>query len=711
MKKTKLVLCLAASLAAAGGRGVLAQENPPTPIKPAVQTASQPSVNSAAQNLDVSRERREQAYAKMLEGQRYMWNVRQRQRTSAVIAAGARLAKQAFQKAVELDPNLAEGYTALAELALNAPPGDVDETIMLARIAAKINPDSFAAHRIAAVAYSLKSRIGTENLDASAAQNAIAEWKEVARLDPRFAEAWAFLSALYARTNRTDEQIAALKMWQASATPVETRYYRAILGARESLSPDAGTLKLGTALIKAGRAGEAVEVLSDSLSDDPENAEVIDLIKQAVASGGTASPATLQALQQAVNANPGNTSLIELLAQTQSRAGKTDDAAKSLRASIAALRESDKNSAANLQVSLGDLYAEARRTGEAVAAYEESLKIQGIDRDVLNNEDEREFATRVFDKIIETYKNAGKITEARATIERARILLGKNDLFADKHLISLLRENNQKTEALQAVRNLRAQMKDDYSLIRLEASLLTDLGRVDEGVTLIKTLIIKKDAPVKNSAAKTNFDGNGVTVSTTPSAYYDDFTNYIFISGLYNQAKRTGDAIEAARRAASIADSSEKKQMAALSLAVAQQSSGDYESAEQNLRALLKEFPNNPIALNNLGYFLIERNKKIEEAIGLIQRALEIDPTNPSYLDSLGWAYFKLGNYNQAELYLKEAVFGNPTSAIYEHLGDLYQKQGKTDSAKSAWQKAVKLSSDPETAARLNAKLEGKTVK
>ncbi len=135
--------------------------------------------------------------------------------------------------------------------------------------------------------------------------------------------------------------------------------------------------------------------------------------------------------------------------------------------------------------------------------------------------------------------------------------------------------------------------------------------------------------------------------------------------------------------------------------------SGDFASAENTLRDILRQTPRNPIALNNLGYFLVERNVKLDEALDLIQQAVRIDPTNPSYLDSLGWAYFKLGKFAEAEKYLKEAAKIDTGSAtIQEHLGDVYQKLNKKDLAKKAWQKALNLTSDAEEMSRLKTKLE-----
>lgn len=680
MRKNNLLLSAVFSISLLGFQNVSGQ--PQTPLPTPKPTYTIPT----GQTIEVSRERREQSYAKLLEAQRYMWGM-SRTRSQAGVTTGAKLARQALQKAVELNPNLAEAYTALAEISLSTPPNDIEEAILLATISTKLNPDNFGARRILARVFTIKSQIPTTNLEPNFTQKAINEWKEVARLDPRNAEAWAFLSQFYERLNKNTENIEALKKWMSSATPIETRFYRTILGTGEDLSPESARLKLGAALIKSGKSNEAIEVLSQSVADEPDNAVAIDLLRQAMESGdGESNSKTLELLQQALFANPTNLVLVDLLSEVQMRLGKTDEAIKTLKTTIQSIGETDKSSKANLQVSLGDVYSQANRAEEAIKSYEQALTTFGIEKALLTLDDQREFATKVFEKMIKVFKNAGKPNEAKATIERARTLLGKADLFADKQLISFLRESGKKEEALQTIRAVRKDYADDYSLIRTEATILTDLGRVDEGVALIKSLIDKKTA--------------------VPSAYYDDFSNYIFISGLYSQAKRMKEAIDTAQQAFGVAQSEERRQIASLSLATAQFQSGNHQQAEQTLRGILKKTPNNPMALNNLGYFLLERNENLNEAVSLIEKAVKVDPTNSSYLDSLGWGYYKLGKLAEAEKYLKEAVRYNPSSStIHEHLGDVYQKQEKFTLAKNAWQKALNLSSDLAIATRIKAKM------
>lgn len=695
MTKKTLLLILAIAFGLLNFAEVAAQDDPPPQALPRPTAAPTPRLSTIlAKNLEqaqtgveIPRERREQAYAKLLEGQRYLWMM-SRQRSQSAALAGARLARESLQKAVELDPTLAEGYTALSELVLSTPPNDIDEAILLANFAAKVNPNSYGARRILARLYTIKSRLNSGTLDANWTQKAIVEWKEIARLDPRSAEAWAFLSAFYERTGKTGERIDALERWLASATPLETRFYRTVMGTQEDLLPESASLKLGAALIKAERIREAVEVLSRSVADDPENSEAVDLLREAVENADSESAAkAIEALRQAVYANPANLTLVELLADVQSRLGKTDDAVKTLRGTIETLSQSDKNSAANLQVSLGDIYAEAERTNDALAAYEEALKMRGIDKTALATEDETEFANRVFGKIISTNKNANRYNEARVAIDRARLVLDKEDLFADRQLVALHLETGKRPEALQVIRGMRLRYPSDESLVRLEATVLTESGKVDEGVALIRNLLKGKTA-------------------SAPSALSDDFSNYIFISMLYNQGKRGKEAIEAANAAFNVAESDDRRQIAKLTLASAQHETGDFAAAEATLREILKQTPGNPIALNNLGYFLLERNERFDEALKLIQQAVRIHPTNGSYLDSLGWAYFKLGKFDEAEKHLRNAARRSPDSAtIFEHLGDVYQKQNKMDLARAAWQKALNLASNAEEINRIKAKL------
>jgi len=706
MKNIKYILAI--TLIGCGLQTVSSQTPTQPSPTPKVSGRIAKNLEQATNKTAVQREKREQAYSKLLEGQRYIWNI-YRSRSQTGLANTIRLAKQSLQKAVELDPALAEGYTALAELAKNTSPYDIDEAISLAEIAVKIDNDNYGGHFILAQLYTVKSEINRGILDANLAQKAIVKWKEIARFDARNAEAYAFLSEFYARINKPEERVIALRNWVSAATPSNNGFYGRVFKG-ENLSPENASLKLAEALLKGNQTREAIEILSRLIANEPENEEAIELLQQAVESADLESAAiAVETLQQAINVNPENTSLVILLAQVYFRTGKIDQAAKVLLDTSAKVAEKDKNSAADLQVALGDLFFEKNRFEDAAKTYQNALTVRGISQSEAIADDARDFAIRVFDKLIETYKKANRPNDAKVVIERARVVLGKSDLFADKKLISFYLETGKKAEALQTVRALRTSNPDDYALLRLEATILTNIGKIEEAVALIKPLIGKK-TPVRNDSAANGRNGDGNIALAPPMA--DDFSNYIFMSSLYTQAKRNKEAIEMINQAYSSTQSSDRKEIAKLMLATAQQTAGNLQGAETTLREILKQSPQNPIALNNLGYFLSERGEKLEEALNLIKQAVQSNPTNPSYLDSLGWAYFKLGKLAEAEKHLKNALrFDNSSSTIHEHLGDVYQKQGKIDLAKSAWQKALEFASETDEINRIKAKLTNNTSK
>jgi tetratricopeptide (TPR) repeat protein len=676
--------------------GKPAKTNPtPTP-KPPITTAPTPKLSETlAKNLGnlrkdepVSRERREQALTKLLEGQRYIWRLTRRQQGGA---NSAKLAQQALQQAVELDPTLAEGYTALAELAISTPPYDVDEGIRLAAIAVKTDKNNYGGHKILARLYTIKSKFNTETLDAGFAEKAIEEWKELTRLDPRNAEAWAFLSEYYARQNKQAERIEALRKWLGAAQPLEMQFYRRMNGNRANLSPETANLKLGEALLDAGNNAEALEILTQSVADAPDNSDAIELLSKAIEkSGGVANEQTIQTLQQAIYANPENISLILLLAKVQARAGKTAETAKFLNETIAKLSQTNKVAASNLQIALGEIYLENQRYDEAVAEYKKSFTTRGIDLNNLANDEEREVAIEIYQRIINAYKTANRYEDAKNAIIGSQKILGEEDSFVDRQLIALYRENGKREEALKAVRYARLRFPEDEDFLRTEALVLTELGRVDEGVAIIKSQI-----------GKANKNENSL---------FNDYQKFLFISYLYTEARRGKEAIEAANKAIEISKNEQERINAQLTLASAQNSAGDFKAAESTLRAILKAAANNPgiasIAANNLGYFLVERNERLEEALQLIQQAVDYLPDNPNYLDSLGWAYYKLGKFELAEEYLQKALKFDPTSAtILDHLGDVYQKRGKIEIARQMWQKALTLSTDADQITKIKAKL------
>jgi Flp pilus assembly protein TadD len=112
--------------------------------------------------------------------------------------------------------------------------------------------------------------------------------------------------------------------------------------------------------------------------------------------------------------------------------------------------------------------------------------------------------------------------------------------------------------------------------------------------------------------------------------------------------------------------------------------------AEQAFRQIIAREPANADALNYLGYMLADRGEKLDEAVDLIRRALLVDDDNPSYLDSLGWAYTQRGDLVLAVEPLERAASVLPrTSVIQEHLGELYLRLKRYRDAAAAFERAL----------------------
>jgi len=104
--------------------------------------------------------------------------------------------------------------------------------------------------------------------------------------------------------------------------------------------------------------------------------------------------------------------------------------------------------------------------------------------------------------------------------------------------------------------------------------------------------------------------------------------------------------------------------------------------------------PKNNLLLNNYGYSLAERGLQLDRAMKMSKEAVTQQPDNQSYLDTYGWIYYRMGNYQEAEKWIKKAIdFGSKSSVIHEHLGDIYFKLGDKDKAMEYWQKALQFDS------------------
>ena len=161
---------------------------------------------------------------------------------------------------------------------------------------------------------------------------------------------------------------------------------------------------------------------------------------------------------------------------------------------------------------------------------------------------------------------------------------------------------------------------------------------------------------------------------------------YVALGIVYRDAGKDELAKEAFEQAVTL---NPQNAQAYFYLANQQDRLGNRQDARKSLEKVIEIEPYHADALNYLGYLDAEEGVNLEQAKAMIERAINIDPQNGAFIDSLGWVYFQRGDYEQAVIHLEKAaeLLGeDPT--ILEHLGDAYFKQGDLEQARRTWIRA-----------------------
>ena len=133
---------------------------------------------------------------------------------------------------------------------------------------------------------------------------------------------------------------------------------------------------------------------------------------------------------------------------------------------------------------------------------------------------------------------------------------------------------------------------------------------------------------------------------------------------------------------------------------------GNWADAEADFRAALELQPDHPSILNYLGYSLVERREKLDEALGMIERAVAGQPDSGAIVDSLAWVLYRLGRYDEAIVHMVRAAELEPLDPIVsDHLGDVLWAVGREAEARFQWQRALSFGPEEKDAIRIRAKL------
>jgi tetratricopeptide (TPR) repeat protein len=231
-------------------------------------------------------------------------------------------------------------------------------------------------------------------------------------------------------------------------------------------------------------------------------------------------------------------------------------------------------------------------------------------------------------------------------------------------IVDTLRMNHQLPQAVGELDAALKKSPDDRELNVLRALVVGELGQVDDAVKQLQALMNK-----------------------TPA----DRELYLNIAQVYIQAKRLDEAEQTVNKALAANSKPEEQEFSRFLLGSIYEREKRYDLAEEQFKKVLATDPLNASASNYLGYMLADRGVRLDESVKYIQKALRLDPNNGAYLDSLGWAYYKMDRCDLAEPHLEKAarlMSDDPT--ILEHLGHVYMRMGKDTQAVQEWERALK---------------------
>ncbi len=363
-----------------------------------------------------------------------------------------------------------------------------------------------------------------------------------------------------------------------------------------------------------------------------------------------------------------------LLSIAQRRARKRLAAIETLKAGIASVEAGLKP---NLQLDLAETYEELGRNEEAMAQYEAVFETFFVRGSANQNTD---LLGHVVGRLSRVYRRLGHTSKLQQAFTRARPVIGEKSTVLDLLTIENLREDGKRREALDLARATLRRFPEDRSIKLTEALILSDMRRFEEATELLKSKI-----------------------SGRPESSTEDSSVYLLLSSVLTQTGKLSEAETTIRKAIELNPGDVSL---SIQLASVLDKAGRHDEAEKTLRALIAKEPDNATALNNLGYFLVERGHQSPEALELIERAISIEPINGSFLDSLGWAHYKLGRVKEAREQLERAtIYSRQNSTLHEHLGDVLKELGRSQEARRHWEKALEYSVEAGEIARIKDKL------
>lgn len=576
-----------------------------------------------------------------------------------------------YKMALDADQDSEYLNAGLAKLYLQT--GRVRDAIVAAQNTLKTQPDNLEAHKLLGRVY--LQTLGNMQSDSTSEHMlklAIDEYVKIVQLAPKDVESRLLLGQLYTLDHNT----------AAATTQFE---------AARQIDPNSEDVVLNLARIynDSGQQSHTVTLLQ-SVPEADRTAKIeyalgttYEQLKQ--------NDNAIQAYQKALELAPENLNVERSLAQALLKAGKTDQALKYFQA----ITEANPQDAASY-LRISEIERQQGHYHRAMDALEKakslasgSLEIQfneALLNDSLGNYDKAAATLKgladqtrkpnghytkaesnnraiFLDRLASVYREQSKTDDAIAAYREMIAMGGDAAEQGYQGQVDTYREAGEFSQATSAAEEAAKAMPNDLSVQLMLAGQLADTGEAKRGIALAK------------SQLKGNADDREVEMS---------------LAQIYTRLRRWKDAGDSLDKAEALSKTDQQKTYVDFLRGALAEQQKQYDVAEKQFRKVLAANPDSAMTLNYLGYMLAEQGVKLPDALTLIQKAVKLDPNNGAYLDSLGWVYFKMGQYTLAEVNLHKAVdrmSHDPT--VHDHLGELYARTGRLKLAAAEWEKSL----------------------
>jgi len=576
-----------------------------------------------------------------------------------------------YKLALDADPSSKYLNSGLAELYLRT--GRVRDAVLAAQEILKTEPNNLDAHKLLGRVY-LQSLGNVQNGGPSekVLQLAIAEYSKIVELQGNDIESRLLLGQLYTLAHDTphaEEQFKAAQRIDPSSEDVVLNLARLYSDSGDmthaitvlnAVPADDRTAKMDYALgmsydqLKENK--NAIDAYSKAFDMEPDNLDAERGLAQALLNDNQLG-AALKHFEAISVADPQDAQTYLRIAEIERRQGHYEQALTTLKKAKALASDS-------LEIGFNEALID-----DSLGHYDEAAQgLQGLVKQTTHldgqyAEAEKNNRSIFLNLLASVYREQNKTDLAVQTYQLMVAMGGEYAEHGYQGEVDAYRDGKQYEKATQVAQQAAAAMPKDKTVQLMLAGQLADTGNPEDGIKL----------------AKAQLKGNA-----------DDQNVNLVLAQIYSRLRRWKEAAEQIDAAEVLSTKQDDKIYIYFLRGALDERQKHYDSAEEQFRKILAIDSNNSMTLNYLGYMLADRGVKLDDALTMVQKAVQQEPQNGAYLDSLGWVYFKMGQYALAEANLRKASERISTDPqVHDHLGELYEKTGRLKMAASQWEQSL----------------------